>query len=100
VKLRKHSQNVSHEREFIFTQDNLKMIKKFLHKEFITPQQYIFLASKQYYKQGILYLKRNKPTKSVTSFLKYSRLQPFQYKGWIRLAQACALSLMGGRMRI
>ena len=93
VKLRKHAQNISREREFIFSLDNIRMIKKFLDKEYITKKEYIILASKQHYKQGLLYLKRGNSSESFKSFIKYSRLKPFHYKGWIRLTQALLSSM-------
>jgi len=88
VKLRKHAQNISRERAFIFSLDNIRMIKKFLNKDYLTKKEYIILASKQHYKLGLLYLKHGNPSESFKSFIEYSRLKPFNYKGWIRLTQA------------
>ena len=92
VKLRKHSKNVSRERDLIFSQENIKMLDKFLVRKYISQQEYITLASKQYYKQGLLFLKRSKPFDSLITFRKYFGLKPFHYKGWIRLAQSWLLS--------
>lgn len=93
VRLRRHSKNVSRERDVIFSQDNIKMIDKFLRRKYISKEEYIALASKQYYKQGVIFLKRSKPFDSLDAFRKYFGLKPFHYKGWMRLTQAWILSL-------
>ena len=92
VKLRKHSKNISRERDIVFSHDNIRMIDKFMANKLISKDQYVALVSKQFYKQGMLFLKRGKTTESLKSFVKYYTLKPFHYKGWIRLTQTWLLS--------
>jgi glycosyltransferase involved in cell wall biosynthesis len=100
VKLRKHSQNISKERDLLFTRDNLRMLKKFFLEKYITEREYIQLASKQHYKQGLLCLRRGKPTDALESFLKHTSLKPFNYKGWIRIFHAWLLSFRSNALNI
>jgi glycosyltransferase involved in cell wall biosynthesis len=88
VKIRKHDQNISLEREFIFSRENLAMYRSFHNEGLISRKDYEMISSKQSYKLGILYLKKNRPGDAIKGFLDYVRLRPLHYKGWGRLAQS------------
>jgi glycosyltransferase involved in cell wall biosynthesis len=100
VRMRKHSTNISREREFIFSMDYIRMVDKFVENGYLTKEQYTALASRLHYKQGLLYLKRGKAPESLKSFLKYYYLQPFHYKGWLRLTQAWLLSMTSRQLPV
>ncbi|MBA4058108.1 MAG: hypothetical protein C0490_25550 [Marivirga sp.] len=92
--IRKHNLNISTEREFIFCLENIKMIESFLKKGFLSQNEFITLASRQWYKLGLLYQIRGNHGKSSTAFLRYIKLKPLHYKGWTRLVQAIWLGLI------
>ena len=88
VKIRKHNQNISAERELIFSRENIELIQRLYKEELLTRKQFKRIASKQHYKLGLLYFNRNQPKKAAHYFLKYALARPMDYKGWVRFFQA------------
>ena len=88
VKTRKHDQNTSQRLEVASHLEHRQMVEKFFKDGYLNKEQYIFLASTQFYKLGLLHLRTKKPKDAVNSFLSYIYLKPLHYKGWIRLGQA------------
>jgi glycosyltransferase involved in cell wall biosynthesis len=100
VMLRKHQQNISLEREFIFCAENIQMYEKFVRNGLLTQQQFVSVTSKQLYKLGLLYLKRKKSVEASKNFIRFIRLKTLNYKGWVRLLQSLAMSIRGQLFRI
>lgn len=88
VKIRKHGQSHSQRMETAAYEEYLDMIKRFLLDGFLTPTQYGQIASKQNYKLGLLYLALNNRKKAMECFYRYTKIKPFNLKGWIRWIQA------------
>ncbi len=88
VRIRKHEQSHSQRLESIAYEEYLGMIKRFLRKGFLTSMQYHEIASRQYYKLGLLYLSRDNRKKAMGCFARYIKIKPFHIKGWIRWIQS------------
>lgn len=88
VRLRKHDENISLEREMIFSEEHIQVIKKFYAEEMLTRKQFALIASKQYYQLGLLNLRSMKFKMAMTYFLRFNLLKPVNYKGWLRLIQS------------
>lgn len=88
VRTRKHEQNTSQRLEAASHLEHRQMVEKFFRDGYLTKEQYVFLASTQFYKLGLVHLRTKKPKDAVNSFLSYIHLKPLHYKGWIRLGQA------------
>ena len=88
VKTRKHDQNTSQSFEEASHLEHRQMVEKFFRDGYLNKEQYVFLASTQFYKLGLVHLRTKKPKDAVNSFLSYINLKPLHYKGWIRLGQA------------
>ena len=88
VKIRKHEQSHSQSLELVAYEEYLDMIKRFLLKGFLMPQQYNLITSRQYYKSGLLYLNRNNPKEALRYFGNYIKTKPLDPKGWIRWVQS------------
>jgi len=88
VRLRKHDNNISLEREMIFSEEQIQVIEKFYTEKMLTQKQFNLIASKQYYKLGLLNLQRGNPKASITNFLNFNLMKPLNYKGWMRLIQS------------
>jgi glycosyltransferase involved in cell wall biosynthesis len=92
VKIRKHKQSHSQRLEHIAYEEYLGMIKRFLRKGFLTSTQYHRIASKQYYKLGLLYLSLHNHKKAAECFSDFVKIKPFNPKGRIRWIQSALLS--------
>jgi len=88
VRIRKHQYSHTNGLELTAHHEYLEMITWFLQNSFLTKRQYKQVASKQYYKLGLLYLNDNQPKKAARYFLRYTLLMPMDYKGWARFSQA------------
>lgn len=88
VRIRKHQHSHSHDLELTAHHEYLEMIYRFLKNDFLTKRQYKQIASKQYYKLGLLYLNHSQPKNAAHYFLKYALARPMDYKGWVRFFQA------------
>jgi len=88
VRVRKHDQSTSQRLEVASHREHRQMIEKFFRDGYLNKEQYVFLASKQFYKLGLVHLRTKKPREAINSFLSYINLKPLHYKGWIRLGQA------------
>jgi glycosyltransferase involved in cell wall biosynthesis len=93
VKIRKHKQSHSDSLESVANQEYIEMIQKFRHEKLLTSNQFGQLASKQYYKLGLIHLKKGDGKKALQEFIKYVRLNPFRLNGWFRISQ-CALAYL------
>ncbi|HTE31819.1 MAG TPA: glycosyltransferase family A protein [Chryseolinea sp.] len=98
AKLRKHSQNVSLEREMIFSYENIQMLKKFLKLGIINKAQYNSACSKQLYKVGLLYQRRGVRLAACKTFMLYISLNPFNFKAYFRILQS-AFIIKGSKPR-
>ncbi len=90
VKIRKHNQNISAEREFTFSRENVELIRRFYKEKLLTREQFKRIASKQYYKLGLLYLSNDNHKEARRCLVNYIKIKPFDFKGWIRWIQ-CVL---------
>jgi glycosyltransferase involved in cell wall biosynthesis len=88
VKIRRHNQNISSERELIFSRENIELIHGFYKEKLLTRKQFKRIVSKQNYKLGLLHFERNQSKKAAHYFLKYALTKPMDYKGWARFFQA------------
>ncbi len=88
VRLRKHNDNISIEREMLFSEDQIQVIEKFYAEKMLTRKQFDLIASKQFYKLGLLCLKKEKAQTAIRYFLNFNMLKPVNYKGWLRLIQS------------
>lgn len=93
VKIRKHDQNISTERELIFSRENVELIQRLFKENLLTRKQFKRIVSKQHYKLGLLYFNHNQPKKAAHYFLKYALARPIDYKGWARFFQAVLATL-------
>jgi len=90
VQIRKHDDNISREREILFSEEQIQVIEMFYTEEMLTRKQFTFVASKQYYKLGLFSLQTGKPETAIRYFLHVNRMEPGNYKGWLRLIQSVA----------
>lgn len=88
VKIRKHEQSHSQRLEVVAYEEYLGMIERFLLKGYLTSLQYHQIASKQYYKLGLLYLRNDNRKEARRCLLNYIKIKPFHFKGWIRWIQS------------
>jgi hypothetical protein len=88
VKIRKHEKNISSAREFELSLEHIDLLTKLTKLKILTPDEFNLVASKQYYKLGLLYRRRLKRKESVKTFWKFIRMRPFNYKGYVRLFQS------------
>ncbi|HMG92741.1 MAG TPA: glycosyltransferase [Chryseolinea sp.] len=88
VRTRKHDENTSQRLEVASHLEHKQMIEKFFRDGYLSKEQYVFLASTQFYKLGLVHLRKKKPKEAMNNFLSYINLKPLHYKGWIRLGQA------------
>ncbi|HEY5916400.1 MAG TPA: glycosyltransferase [Chryseolinea sp.] len=88
VRIRKHDQSTSKRLEVASYREHKQMVEKFFKDGYLNKEQYVFLASTQFYKLGLVHLRTKKPREALNSFLSYIYLKPLHYKGWIRLGQA------------
>jgi glycosyltransferase involved in cell wall biosynthesis len=91
VQLRKHDNNISLEREMIFSEEQIQIIKKFYTEKMLTRKQFNLIASKQHYNLGLLNLQRKNPKASFSYFLNFNLMRPINYKGWLRLIQSMCM---------
>ena len=94
VKIRKH-QSTSQTLEIVAYLEYIGMVKRFFNEKSLTRKQYSSILSKQYYRLGLVFLRKRLFNDSFHNFLKYNFLKPVNYKGWIRLAQAAVWSTIG-----
>ena len=88
VRIRKHDQSTSQRLEVASHREHRQMVEKFFRHGYLNKEQYVFLASTQHYKLGLVHLRTKKAKEAVNSFLSYIYLKPWHYKGWVRLGQA------------
>jgi glycosyltransferase involved in cell wall biosynthesis len=94
ARMRKHKQNVSLERELVFSKEHLYLLGKFLKLGIINAEEYRIVSSKQCYKLGLLYQRRMMFHEATISFGKFVRMNPFFYKGYLRILQSVALRVI------
>jgi glycosyltransferase involved in cell wall biosynthesis len=95
VRIRKH-QSTSQALETVAYVEFIGMLKRFFAEKAITKKQYSKILSKQYYGLGLVFLRKKQFNDSFRNFLKYNRLRPANYKGWIRLIQSFGLAVLTG----
>lgn len=88
VKIRKHTQNTSDRLSVESHFEHVQMVENFFKEGYLTKDQYVFLASRQFYKLGLEQLRAKKNKQALNNFLSCISVKPFHYKGWIRLGQA------------
>lgn len=88
VKIRKHSHNTSKIANIKSLHNYLAMITEFRKNGFITKQHFKKLSSRCHYKTGLFYFQHKKTVAAVVSFLKYTAIVPWHWKGWARMLQA------------
>src|SRR5258706_326048 len=91
VKIRKH-QSHSLTLETVAYLDYIGMVTRFFNEKSLTKKQYSGILSKQYYRLGLVFLRKRLYNGSFHTFLKYNFLKPVNYKCWIRLMQSIYLA--------
>ncbi len=88
VNIRKHATNTSTQSGDAPYLLSLKMYEEFKQNKMISDSHYNVLTSHCYYKMALLQFNRNEYKLAVVNFTQYIKLKPFDWKGWVRLAQA------------
>lgn len=96
TKIRKHAGGTSDFHGALPFMDGIFNIESLHHDGFLTDSENIYFVSKNYYRMGLFFLHKALPIQARNSFLKYARLRPFHWKGWVRLAQ----SLLRGFLKV
>lgn len=87
VSIRKH-RGMSLQNKEISYLECLAIMRKFLIQNAISKKQFNALSAMYYYKLGLFNLRKSDSGKAFKYFLNYNRLNPLNYKGWVRLAQS------------
>jgi glycosyltransferase involved in cell wall biosynthesis len=88
VRIRKHVQNISNERDLIFSEEHIQVLKRFYEDKMLTKKQFTLLSSRQRYKLGMLCLNKGDAMGAVINFSHNCIIRPLNYKGWIRLVRS------------
>ena len=94
VKIRKHSHNTTRTVSAEILDENIYLVERLHGEGALTKQFRDALVSHYYYKMGLAQLKEKRPQKSVNAFYTYIKMQPYHWRGWVRLVQA-ALHTVG-----
>lgn len=92
VSIRKHS-SMSFEYTEVTYLECLKVIQNFYKQDALNKKQYNALSGLYYYKLGLFNLRKGESGKAFHYFLNHNILVPFNYKGWLRVAQSAFRSL-------
>lgn len=92
VSIRKHS-GMSFEYKEITYLECLTVIYNFFKQNTLNKKQFNALSAMYYYKLGLFNLRKSDSGKAFCYFLNCNRLDPFNYKGWVRLAQSALKNL-------
>jgi glycosyltransferase involved in cell wall biosynthesis len=88
VSIRKHNYGMSSQYHEIAHLEDIKIIDRFRTAGAVTNKQANMIIADHYYKLGLLELRKVKMGKTFYYFMQHAKLNPFNYKGWIRLLQA------------
>jgi glycosyltransferase involved in cell wall biosynthesis len=88
VNVRRHPHNTSNTYTINAQLNTLKMLQEFYEEKALSKQEFAALAGACYYRMGLFFFNKNDFRNAIRNFWKYSAMNPLQYKGWIRLAQA------------
>jgi glycosyltransferase involved in cell wall biosynthesis len=88
VRIRKAGQSHSKENELFAYEEYLKMLAKHHAEERLTDDQFRFLAAKHHYKLGLIHLRDKDSKRAASEFLKSTRLDLFNWRGWLRFIQS------------
>ncbi|MEO5977904.1 MAG: glycosyltransferase family 2 protein [Chryseolinea sp.] len=88
TRIRKHEKNTSSAREFALCLEHIDMLGKLKQLKLLNDYEFNLVASKQYYKLGLLYRKRLRRKEAINTFGTYIKMNPFKYKGYVRLCQS------------
>src|SRR5258708_6930372 len=95
VQIRKQEQSHSRENELSAYDEYFIMLEKLLQGNLMTPKQFTQVASWYHYKLGLFYLRDGKSRRATKEFIQYINLNPFGWKGWIRLVQSASTVAFG-----
>lgn len=92
ARIRRHEENISSAREFALSLEHIDMLMKLKQSKFLTSSEFNLAASRQYYKLGLLYRDRLRRKEAIQTFQIYINMNPFDYKGYVRLFQSVLLT--------
>ena len=88
AKIRKQERSHSQQDEREAYDEYLTMLKKHLHENRLTREQFAQVASSYHYRMGLFYLKLNESKRARNEFQNYLNINPMNWKGWVRLVQS------------
>lgn len=88
ARIRKQEKSHSQSNERRAYDEYLVMLNKHRGDGRLTQKQFVLLASRHHYRQGLLHLRNGEPSAAVREFREYLNSNPLHWKGWIRLVQS------------